>query len=248
MRLGAMGAGAAEGDVPAVGRGELRALDDGDLIDREPRHVVKAVNRIAGEKVEQTLLHHPACPSPALLGRLEDEMDGAGKILGPGQVTRRAQQHRRMTVVTAGVHLARHRGFVGAVRRFRHGQRIHVGAQADGPCPVANLKRADDTGPGQAAVNAYPRFLEMPGDDIARPDLLEPEFRMGMQIAAQCREEGQIVGNQLGNVHRSGGTFRDPGSAGSAFGATPPEISDKSQNMNCLGRQPGKGQNLNATP
>ena len=175
-------------------------------------------------------------------------MDGTGERPRPGKVTRRAQQHRRVTVVTASVHLARRGRFVGTLRRFRHGQRIHVGTQSDGARPVADFERADHTGPGQAAMNGYPRLLEIPGDDIARPNLFEPEFRMGMQIAPQRREEGQIVGNRLGDVHRSGGTFHDRGGAACRFGATLPDISDKSQNMNHLGGQPGKGPNPYATP
>ncbi len=97
-------------------------------------------------------------------------------------------------------------------------------------------------------MHAYPRLLEMFGDDVACPNLLESEFRMGVQVVPQRREEGQIVGNLVRDVHRFGGTFHDLGKTGSALGVPPSDISDKSQNMNCLGGQPRKGLNPNATP
>ena len=57
--------------------------------------------------VEQTLINHVAGAVHPLLARLEHEEDGAGEFLAPGaQYPRRADQHGRMRVVPAGVHVA----------------------------------------------------------------------------------------------------------------------------------------------
>ncbi|MND39487.1 hypothetical protein D3C80_302030 [compost metagenome] len=77
MRLGAMGADALEGDAPAVGRGQLWAFHHGHLVEPKPRHIVQAIDRIAGEQREKPVLHHFLRTATAFFGRLEDEMHGA---------------------------------------------------------------------------------------------------------------------------------------------------------------------------
>ena len=42
-----------------------------------------------------------------LVGRLKDEMHGAVEIARSGEIACRAQEHRRVPVMAAGVHLAR---------------------------------------------------------------------------------------------------------------------------------------------
>ena len=98
-----------------------------------------------------------------------------------------------MAVMAAGMHLAGHGRFIGPLRQFRHGERIHVGAQPDPACAVAELQRADHAGAAEAAMHRDAGFLEKRRDDAAGALLLETEFGMGMQVAAQGGQKRQIV-------------------------------------------------------
>ena len=113
-----------------------------------------AVDGVAVEPVEQAFLdHHPRAGLP-FLGGLEDEVNGAGKIRRRRQVLGRAQQHRRVAVMAAGMHLVGHRRGVVEVVLFLQVQRIHVGAQPDRLLAGAPaLERADHAGLGQPAMN-----------------------------------------------------------------------------------------------
>src|SRR3546814_17800825 len=91
-----------------------------------------AVDRADRELFEQPLLHHDAAAALVLLGGLEDEGDATIEIARLGEVLGGAQQHRRVAVVTAGVHLALvPRAVVEAVELLDM-QGVHIGAQADG--------------------------------------------------------------------------------------------------------------------
>ena len=70
--------------------------------------VVQAEDRIAGEALEQTVGDHRlgAADLARLLGRLEDQRYRAIEAAGAGKILGRAQQHRRVPVMAAGVHLA----------------------------------------------------------------------------------------------------------------------------------------------
>ena len=85
-----------------------------------------------GKLLEQAVFDHAARAGAAFFGRLENQVDGAVEIAVRGQVVRRAQQHGGVAVVAAGVHLAGVARRVGKAVDFLHGQRVHVGAQADG--------------------------------------------------------------------------------------------------------------------
>src|SRR5690606_34838623 len=124
--------------------------------------------------------------------RLEDEMYGAGEITALRKRTSGAEQHRRVAIVTAGMHLALYRRLVRPVGKLRHGQRVHVGAKADGAGAVAHLQRADDAGSPKAPMHGCSCLLQQAGDDPAGADLLEAEFRMGVKITAQFGEERNV--------------------------------------------------------
>ena len=81
----------------------------GELPDREPRRVVKPVDAVARKAVEEPVGDHRRRAGARLLGRLEDEMHGAGEVTRAREIARRAEQHRRVPVMATGVHLSRHR-------------------------------------------------------------------------------------------------------------------------------------------
>ncbi len=120
--------------------------------DRQARPVVHAEHRLDRKALEQPLLDHDPAAALVLLGRLEDEMDGAGEIAGLGEIARRAQQHRGMAVMAAGMHLAGDRRDMGEDVLLVDMERVHVGAQRDRTgAGVAPLEGADHAGAGEAA-------------------------------------------------------------------------------------------------
>ncbi len=106
MRVRGMPALRLDADVEAVGGGEQRAGAGRHVADRDPRLVVHRKDGVAGKFLEQPLLHHDPAAAIALLAGLEDEMHGALEIARPGEIARGAEQHRRVPVMAAGVHLA----------------------------------------------------------------------------------------------------------------------------------------------
>jgi hypothetical protein len=108
-----------------------------------------------------------------------------------------------MAVMAAGVHLALDGRFVRPRSEFRHGERVHVGAQPDATRAVADLQRADDACLGEAGGDLQPQRFELAGDDSGGARLLEAEFGMGMEVMPERRQEGQVGGDLVGNVHRT---------------------------------------------
>ena len=62
-------------------------------------------------------------------------------------MARRAEQHRGVPVMAAGMHLARNSGYVVVIALFLHWQRIHVSPQQDGLAgAVLAVEHADNAG------------------------------------------------------------------------------------------------------
>mgnify|MGYP003326132312 CR=1 FL=1 len=167
---------------------------------------------IAGKAREEPVAHHRACAAETFLGRLEDEVDGAGEVGIAREVLRGAEQHRGVPVVAAGVHLVLvHRG-VREVVLLLQVQRVHVGAQADrllaGP---AALQRADHARGGEAAMDLDAPALQPGGDDLGGAPLLEGGLGMAMDVAADRGQVG-LIGGEL--VRRQAAHDRFPSMKG----------------------------------
>ena len=132
--------------------------------------------------------------------RLEDQVRDAVELTGRGQVARRAQQHGRVAVVAAGMHLVGNRGGVLELVLLLQMQRVHVGAQPDRLLsrPVA-LQGSHDAGRGQAAMYFETPGFELLCHDLGGPDLLEGGLGMTMDVAS---DGGQLGG--LGSQHLGG--------------------------------------------
>lgn len=128
-------------------------------------------------------------------------MHGAGKVAGLGEVTRGTQQHRGVAVMTAGMHLAGKFRFIGPLGHLRHGQRIHVGPQADAAGAVTHLQRAHNAGTAETAMHLQPGALEQIGDDGAGSFLFETQFRMRVQIMTKLRQEWQVLTDPVQQSH-----------------------------------------------
>jgi hypothetical protein len=187
VRHGAVRAVAGHGDLEHVVGRHHRAVAHRELAHRQARPIVQPVDLVHGEALEQPLLHHDAPACLALLGRLENEIGGAGKVAGFGQVSGGAQQHRGVPVMAAGMHLAGRLRGIGPVGLLVDVKRIHVGAQADGAAaiPLA-LEHADDPGAGQPAHHLQPEALQLVGHELRRPVFLVGGLRVRVEIAPPC--------------------------------------------------------------
>ena len=130
MRHRPMAALAFDRDRDLVGRRHQRALAKAEGADRRARPIVHAVDLLDAELIHQPVIDHRHRARAALLGGLEDDDRVAGEVAGLREAPRRAEQHRGMPVMAAGVHLAGGLGAIGEVGLFLDRQRVHVRAQA----------------------------------------------------------------------------------------------------------------------
>ncbi len=179
-----MAAVAGDLDLEAVGGRQERPLPDREHAERDSRHVVHAVDLLDLETVHDAVVHHLAPAAAALFGRLEDDNGVSGEIARLREIARRAQQHGRVAVMTAGVHLARRFGFVGDAGRLDDRQRVHVGAQADGAArALAALDHTDDPGAPKSRHHLVAaEFLQLLFHDASGAEDIEHEFGVTVQI------------------------------------------------------------------
>ena len=199
---GGMGAGAGQRDLEYIERCHDRAGADREFTRRYARHVVHAVDRFHREFVEQAFLDHHAAAAFVFLRRLEDEMYRAGEVLRFRQVFRRAQQHGRMPVMAAGMHLAGVFGLVIDLVLFLDIERIHIGAQTDGGAVAFfAAQRADHAGTRKAAMHIDAEFMQPQCHVIRCLVFLERGFRM---LVDMTPPRGHVVlefGNTVDDRH-----------------------------------------------
>ena len=140
-----MAAFAVNGDFEFIARRHDRPRAQGELPFGQARPVVHAVDGLHGEQLKQAIAHHLAGATAALFCRLKNEIHRAVKLLVLRQVLGRSQEHGHMAVVAAGVHLAGVLAAVVELVELLHGQRIHVGAQANGAVTGAVFQDAHHT-------------------------------------------------------------------------------------------------------
>ncbi len=104
MRHRSVSALAGDGDLDVGDRGHDRAVAPGEGAGGHLRPVVHAEHHLHRAALEQAFLHHDLAAGQVLLRRLEDHVDGAVEVACLGQVFRRAEQHRGVAVMAAGVH------------------------------------------------------------------------------------------------------------------------------------------------
>ena len=97
--------------------------------------------------LENTAFRNRTGAARPFLRRLKDEQDGTVDVFGMlGYIADRDQEHRHMTVVTAGMH---HAGMLRRpvrLRRFGYAQSVHVSAYRTGrklPAVVPGNKQGD---------------------------------------------------------------------------------------------------------
>ena len=98
--------------------------------------------------------------------------------------------------MAAGMH---HAGVLAAVRQvvgLLDRQRVHVGAQPDRRLAVAGAQHADHAGAADAAMHLDAPFLQLPRNQLGGAVLLQPEFRVGVDVAAD-RGQFRVVAADL---------------------------------------------------
>ena len=154
--------------------------------------VVQPIDLVAGKFLEQPILDHGAGAAEAFFGRLKDEMHGAVEIPGLREIARGAEQHGGMAVMAAAVEAAGNGRAPFQVGVFLHRQRVHVGAQANALATAAfALEHADHAGAAEAAMYLDAPLGQFVGHDAGRPDFLEADFGMGVQVPA---DRGEFLG------------------------------------------------------
>ena len=138
-------------DLEDVERAHERSRAHREGARRLLRPVVHPVDRAHRKPVEEPFRDHHATAAFVLLGRLEDEIERPVEVLAPGERGGRAQQHRRVPVVPARVHLARDRRRMRDARLLVDVQRVEVRAQADrlgpGSADAARRRRRSSRAP-----------------------------------------------------------------------------------------------------
>ena len=174
---------------------------DREFADREPRMIVHAEHRVAREAAEQVVLEHRARAAQSFFGRLEDEVDRAVEVARLGEIARRAEQHRGVPVMAAGMHHARPGRLVRHLVRLEDRQRVHVGAQPDRDRPIALAQHADHAGPADAAMHLDAERLELLRHDVGGAVLGEPDLRMRMEVAPLRGQIGMVALDTIDRLH-----------------------------------------------
>ncbi len=178
-----MTADAANRQVQFVGRRVDGTGRDADRSGRQTRIDVQHRHRVDVRIVEHAGRDHRFGAARAFFRRLKEQHDVAvQRRAARTQFARRAEQHRGVRVVTAGVHLARHFARARFARIFIDRQRVHVGAQRGRAARQRAADHADDAGPGHAPV-LDAELVEFALDQRRGLMLFEPELGMAMDLA-----------------------------------------------------------------
>ncbi|MGF6729693.1 hypothetical protein OKW50_001774 [Paraburkholderia youngii] len=189
-------------DDHRIRRRHERPRHEAQLGRRKARHVVHREHGVAGKPLEQAVVEHFLRAGEPFLGRLEDQIERAVETLFMRQIPGGGEQHRRVAVVTACVHLAGPRARVWQAGGFVDWQRVHVGAQAEPARAVAELQLTDHARLPQAAMHGIAPLPQAFGDQITGRELLVGELRMRVDAVSQRDHFLFDFGDARRNDHR----------------------------------------------
>ena len=170
------------------------------------RMVVHAEHGVARKALEQAVGDHflRAAVDAAFLGRLEIQMHRAREIARGREMLRGAEQHGRVAVVAARVHLAVRAARVRQAGLLDDRQRVHVGANADAALAVAHFQRAYDAGLTDPARDLPAPLFELLCDQCGGLHFLVRQFRMMMNVMANLAQT-LCGGFQVGHFGQADG-------------------------------------------
>ena len=161
-----------------------------------------AIDLIHREQLEETVLDHLLAAALTFFGRLENQLYGAGEITGFGKVFGRAEQHRGVAVMAAGMHFSVILGAMLGRAFFLDRQRIHVGAQADGRTVAAiALDACHHTRTAEPPVYFKPHLRQPFRHEIRGFELLETKLRIGVDMAPPAGQFGVKIGDTIDDRH-----------------------------------------------
>ena len=181
MRSRGVPALAVQRDLDVVGGRRDRPGPHRDPSDGQPRIAVQRedprhpVDRARRDGVDRAAGHQ-------LLGGLEDQPNTDRQLGHRVQRERRAEQHRGVRVVAAGVRDVGHHRGVGHSGAVGHRQRIHIGAQRDARA-VLGTEVADQAGAAGKHLRVQPGVGELGGDELRGGELLAARARDGRGCA-----------------------------------------------------------------
>src|SRR5699024_1350553 len=131
----------------------------------------------------------------------ENEFHRAAKLLlHGGEHLRSAQEHGRVRVVPAGVHVAVPLRGVGQAGLLLRRERINVRAQGYAFAALSALYLAYEArGLKQAA--GYAHFAQLLGYALRRAELLEARLRVHVEVAAHLHDVGEDLVSKCLYVH-----------------------------------------------
>ena len=166
-----------------------------------------AIDLLDAEAFHQAVVDHRLGAGTALFRRLKDHHGIAGEIAGLGEIARRAEQHRGVPVMAAGMHLARRLGGVCQIGLFLDRQRIHVGAQADHldvaiAVRLAALDDADHAGAAKTGGDfVAAEFAQPVRHECCSAMHVVQQLRVFMDIPAPGLNIGLKVGDTIDDGH-----------------------------------------------
>ena len=162
-----------------------------------------AVDFLDAEALHHAVLDHGKAAAAAFFRRLEHHDRRPGEVARLGEVLGRAQQHRRMPVMAAGVHLARHGGLIRQAGFLDDGQRVHVGAKSHHLRPrLVAPDDPDHAGPANARHHLVTaKGFQFVGHQRRRPVNVVLQLRVGMDVVPPAGDFPVQVGDAVDNRH-----------------------------------------------
>ena len=172
-----------------------RAVMDHHLTQGHTGPVVQTENLPHRKALQQPVVQHHPGPAIALLGVLEDQMDLPRKRL-PLQDQRCAKQDRHVAVVAAGMHDAGGLRLPGQAGALGDRQSVHVGAQANGGAVALTLYGRHHAMPADPGYDRQSHLAQLCRDIVGCPHLGTRQFRMLVQVMADCDQSVEIAFGQ----------------------------------------------------
>ena len=208
MRLGSVAAQTFDLDLEQIGGRKERARANAELTCGNTGPVVHAIDLLDAPAVHHAIFAHLAPAAAPFFGGLKDHHDRPVKVPRFGQILRRAQKHRRVAVVAAGVHRVGRLGGIVQPGLLVDRQRVHICAQPDDLARRGGvaLDHADNAG----TPDAFDDFVTAKGpqlfSDGGRGAMrLKQDFGVFMQVTSPCGDVGVQFGKSVLNGH-----FRSP--------------------------------------
>ena len=211
VRHRAVAAKAAHMDRELVHRRHDRPRRGVEIPHRGAGRIVQRIDLTDAEAFDHALSDHGLGAAAMFLGRLEDQRDCPREGARLGQVPGRAEEHRRMPVMAAGMHPARPDRGMGKPSLLPDRQRIHVGAQADDRArgrPLPPDQRHDARGRDSLMHLVHAEFAQPRGDKGRRLVTVERELGMHVKVPPPgchlLREIGDAVDHGHGRPPAKG--------------------------------------------